>query len=182
MPNHRKGVCISLFLRATPTGVAIRGAIFITAKMTPKLEKSWLQWRLHRRWQNAIRVCGVPYLAPLEREVGGCKISVDGYCFGKWLSTAIFHFKPYKITENERENERKQNPCLLVLVKNPSFSNPSFPESTSPRAAGSRTLVVQNAVWRKRKKEGEEEEKKEGDEEQRRRRRRVRNLFKKMKF
>ena len=55
----------------------------------------------------------------------------------------IFHFKPYKTTENERENERKLNPCLLVLVKNPSFSNPSFPESTGPRAAESRTVVVQ---------------------------------------
>ena len=67
----------------------------------------------------------------------GFKIAVDGYCFGQRLSTAIFHFKPYKTTKNERENERKLNICLLVLVKNPSFSNPNFPESTGPRATGS---------------------------------------------
>ena len=85
----------------------------------------------------------MPYLAHLEREGRGCKIVVDGYCFGQRLLTAIFHFKPYKTTENERENERKLNPCLLVLVKNPNFSNPSFPESTSLRATGSRTVVVQ---------------------------------------
>ena len=58
-------------------------------------------------WQNDIRVCGVSYLAPLEREDWRYKIAVDGHCFRQWLSTVIFHFKPYKITENERENEQK---------------------------------------------------------------------------
>ena len=72
----------------------------------------------------------------------------------------IFHFKPYKTTENERENERKLNPCLLVLVKNPSFSNPSFPESTGPRAAESRTVVVQKPFGGRGRKKGEK--KKEG--------------------
>ena len=39
-----------LFLRATPTGVVIRGVIPITAKMTPQQQKI----RLQRWWQNAI--------------------------------------------------------------------------------------------------------------------------------
>ena len=69
----------------------------------------------------------MPYLAPLEREDWGCKIAVDGHCFGQRLSTAIFNFKPHKNTENDRENEQKQNPCLLVLVKNPSFSVAQLP-------------------------------------------------------
>ena len=67
--------------------------------------------------QNVIRVCGVPYLATLEREGRGCKIAVDGYCFGQRLSTAIFHFKSYKIIENHSKNELTLNHCLLVFKK-----------------------------------------------------------------
>ena len=47
----------------------------------------------------------------------GCKIAVDGYCFGQRLSTAIFHFNSYKITENQREKELTLNPCLMVFWK-----------------------------------------------------------------
>ena len=72
-------------LRATPTGVAIRGVISVTAKMTPKSLKTMLQRRWHRRWQNAIRGVGVPYLATMEIEAGGCKIAVDGSCASQRL-------------------------------------------------------------------------------------------------
>ena len=57
------------------------------------------------------------YLATLERELGGCKIVVDGYCFGQRLSTAIFHFNSYKITENQRGKELTLNYCLLGCWK-----------------------------------------------------------------
>ena len=73
------------YLRATPTGVGIRGAISITAKMAPKASKTLLQRRRHRRWQNAIFDFEVPYLAPLERDEEGCKIAVmalNGYFNG----------------------------------------------------------------------------------------------------
>ena len=71
---------------------------------------------------------------------------------------------PIKLQRMKGKMNENKNPCLLVLVKNPSFSNLSFPESTGPRAAGSQTLVVQNAIWRKRKKEGEEEERREEED------------------
>ena len=98
----------------------------------------------------------MPYLALLEREDLGCKIAVDGHCFGQRLSTAIFHFKPYKITENERENDKPKILAFLVLVKNLNFSNLSFPESTGPtfKQQEAELVVQQNAVWRKRKKQG----------------------------
>ena len=63
-------------VRATPTGVGIRGAISITAKMAPESSKTLLQRRRHRMWQNAIFDFEVPYLAPLERGEEGCKIAV----------------------------------------------------------------------------------------------------------
>ena len=95
----------------------------------------------------------------------GCKIAVDGYCFGQRLSTAIFHFNSYKIIENQRENQAYLKSLPSGILKNPSFLNPSFPESsTSPCVAGSLTLFVQNAVWRKRKKKGEEEERREEED------------------
>ena len=85
----------------------------------------------------------MPYLATLEREVRGCKIVVDGYCYGQRLSTVIFHFNSYKITENQRENQAYLKSLPSGVLKNPNSLNPSFPESsTGPRAAGSRTLVV----------------------------------------
>ena len=68
------------------------------------------------------------YLTTLERELRGCKIVVDGYCFGQRLSTAIFHFNFYKITENQRGKELTLNPCLLVFWKTLSSLNPTFPE------------------------------------------------------
>ena len=49
----------------------------------------------------------------------GWKIAVDGYCLGQRLSTAIFHFKPYKITVTERKNEGKYEPCFLVQTEKP---------------------------------------------------------------
>ena len=51
-------------IRATSMGVAIRGAIPITAKMTPQRQIIKLQWR----WQNAIQGFEVTYLTTLERE------------------------------------------------------------------------------------------------------------------
>ena len=56
------------------------------------------------------------------------KIVVDGYCFGQQLSTTIFHFNFYKITENQRENKLTLNPCLLVFWKTLASLNPNFPE------------------------------------------------------
>ena len=66
-------------------GVAIGGAIPITAKMTPQRQKIRLQRRWHQRWQNVIKGFGVAYLATLERELRGCKIAVGGYCSSQWL-------------------------------------------------------------------------------------------------
>ena len=60
-------------------GVAIRGAIPITAKMAPQRQIIKLQWRWHKRWQNDIQGFGVAYLVTLEREWRGCKIVVGGY-------------------------------------------------------------------------------------------------------
>ena len=77
-------------VRATPTGVAIRGVIPVTAKMAPKSPKTMLQQRWHRRWQNAIHGVGVPYLATLERDAGGCKIVVDGSCASQQLSQRLY--------------------------------------------------------------------------------------------
>ena len=99
-------------LRATPTGVAIKGFILITAKMAPKSQKLSLQWRLHQRWQNIIRDFGVPYLATLERDLRGCKIVVDGSYASQRLSTAILYFNFYKNTEIQRENELTLKSCL----------------------------------------------------------------------
>ena len=66
-------------------GVAIRGTIPITAKMAPQRQIIKLQWRWHKRWQNAIQGFGVAYLATLEREWRGCKIAVGGYCSSQRL-------------------------------------------------------------------------------------------------
>ena len=78
------------FVRVTPTGVAIRGAITVPAKMAPKSPKTMLQLRWHRRWQNAIGDVGVPYLATLERDLGGCKIPVDSSCASQRLSQRLY--------------------------------------------------------------------------------------------
>ena len=78
----------------------------------------------------------MPYLAPLERETRGCKIAVEGYCLGQRLSTAIFNFKPYKITVSEGRMKENTSLAFWCKLKNPSFSNPSYPESSSARAAG----------------------------------------------
>ena len=60
-------------------GVAIRGVILITVKMEPQRQIIKLQWRWHKKWQNAIQGFGVAYLVTLERELRGCKIAVGGY-------------------------------------------------------------------------------------------------------
>ena len=73
-------------IRATPTRVAIRGVIPITAKMIPQRQKIRFQWR----WQNIIKSFGVTYLATLEREWRGCKIAVGGYC-----SSQRLYYIPY---------------------------------------------------------------------------------------
>ena len=80
----------SLRVRATPTGVAIRGAITVTAKMAPKSPKTMLQWRWHRRWRNVIGDVGVPYLVTLERNPGGCKRAVDSSCASQRLSQRLY--------------------------------------------------------------------------------------------
>ena len=67
-------------IRATPTGVAIKDVISITAKMTSQRQKIRLQWRWHQRWQNAIQGSGMTYLVTFEREWRGCKIAVGDYC------------------------------------------------------------------------------------------------------
>ena len=71
-------------------GVAIRGAISITAKMAPQRQIIKLQWRWYKGWQNAIQGFGVAYLTTLEREWKGCKIAVSGYC-----SSQRLYFIPY---------------------------------------------------------------------------------------
>ena len=71
--------------------VVIRGAILVTAKMAPKSQKTMLQRRWHRRWQNVIRDFGVPYLATLERGAEGCKIAVDGSCASQRLSQRLYY-------------------------------------------------------------------------------------------
>ena len=71
-------------------GVCIRGAISVTAKMTPKSPKTMLQRIWHRRWQNVICDFEVPYLAPLERDAEGCKITVDGSCASQRLSQRLY--------------------------------------------------------------------------------------------
>ena len=68
------------------------------------------------------------YLVTLERELRGCKIVIDVYCFGQRLSTAIFHFNFYKITENQRGNKLTLNPYLMVFWKTLVSLNLSFPE------------------------------------------------------
>ena len=70
--------------------VAIRGVIPITAKMAPQRKIIKLQWRWHKRWQNAIQGFGVVYLATLKREWRGCKIAVGGYC-----SSQLIYFIQY---------------------------------------------------------------------------------------
>ena len=71
-------------------GVAIRGAIPITAKMAPQQLKIMLQWRWHQRWQNAIPGFGVPYLATLEREMKGCKMAVSDFCSSQQLYFILY--------------------------------------------------------------------------------------------
>ena len=71
-------------------GVAIRGAIPITAKMAPQQLKIILQWRCHQRWQNAIPGIGVPYLAILEREMRGCKMAVSDFCSSQQLYFILY--------------------------------------------------------------------------------------------
>ena len=79
-------------------GVAIRGTIPITAKMAPQRQIIKLQWRWHKRWQNAIQGFGMSYLATLEREWRGCKIAVgatfplNGYIFIPYLASLIIFF------------------------------------------------------------------------------------------
>ena len=70
--------------------VAIRGVIPITAKMAPQQLKIMLQWRWHQRWQNAIPGFGVPYLATLEREMRGCKMTVSDFCFSQQLYSILY--------------------------------------------------------------------------------------------
>ena len=71
-------------------GVAIKGVIPITAKMAPQRQIIKLQWRWHKRWQNAIQGFGVTYLATLERKKRGCKIAVGGYCSSQRLYSTRF--------------------------------------------------------------------------------------------
>ena len=71
-------------------GVAIKGVIPITAKMTPQQLKIMLQWRWYQRWQNAIPGFGVPYLATLEREMRDCKMAVNDYCSSQQLYSILY--------------------------------------------------------------------------------------------
>ena len=71
-------------------GVAIRGVIPVTVKITPKSQKTMLQRRWHRMWQNAIRDVGVSYLVTLERDAGECKIAVDGSYASQRLSQRLY--------------------------------------------------------------------------------------------
>ena len=71
-------------------GVAIKGAILITAKMAPQRQKIKIQWKWHQRCQNANQGFGVAYLTTLEREWRGCKIAIGGYCTSQRL-----YFIPY---------------------------------------------------------------------------------------
>ena len=89
-------------IRATPTGVAIRGTIPITSKMASQQLKIMLQWRWYQRWQNVIPGFGVSYLTTLEREMRGCKMTVNDYCSSQQLyfilyltSLIIFFNKKY---------------------------------------------------------------------------------------
>ena len=79
-------------------GVAIRGVILITVKMTPQKQKIRLQWRWHQRWQNTIKGFRIPYLTILEKELRGCKIAIgatvplNGYIFIPYLASLIIFF------------------------------------------------------------------------------------------
>ena len=66
-------------------GVAIRDVILITVKIAPQRQIIKLQWRWHKRCQNAIQDFGVGYLVTLEREWRGCKIAIGGYCSSQRL-------------------------------------------------------------------------------------------------
>ena len=66
-------------------GVAIKGVILITVKMTPQRQMIKLQWRWHKSWQNVIQGFGVTYLTTLKREWRGYKIAVGGYCSSQRL-------------------------------------------------------------------------------------------------
>ena len=142
-------------VRATPTGVAIRGAIPVTAKMAPWKPKTMLQRRWHRRWQNVIRDVGVPYLATMERDVGECKIAVDGSCASQRLSQRLYSFfKFYKNTQIQREKELTLQICLRN--PNPSSSSNVFSLNTSSNPSPYRNFRVsgRRKGGRGRKKEG----------------------------
>ena len=99
-----------LTFRATPTGVAIRGDIPITAKMTPQQQNI----RLQRRWQNAIRGFWVAYLTTLKRELRGCKIAVGGYCSSQQL---YFIQISIKIQRSKGERNLPKNRFMYCFLE-----------------------------------------------------------------
>ena len=80
--------------------------------MALKSPKTMLQRRWHRRWQNAIRDVGVPYLATLERDAGGCKIAVDGSCASQRLSQLLYPISISIKTQRFKGEMSLPNPCL----------------------------------------------------------------------
>ena len=71
-------------------GVVIRGTIPITVKMALQQLKIMLQWRWYQKWQNAILGFRMPYLTTLEREMRGCKMAVNDYCFSQQLYFILY--------------------------------------------------------------------------------------------
>ena len=150
----RRGAVYRL-VRATPTGVAIKGAIPVTAKMAPKSLKAMLQWRWHRRWQNAIRDVGVPYLATLKRDAGGCKIAVDGSCASQRLSQRLYPISISIKTQRFKGEMSLSNPCLRNPRTEQTLASLKYCPNPSPYCR------VEREEEEERKKEEEEERKKE---------------------
>ena len=97
----------------------------------------------------------MPYLAPLEREDWGCKIAVDGHCFGQRLYLISNPIKIQRMTGKMNKNKILAFWCFRKTL---AFRPLNFPESTGPRA-GSRTRCAAERYLKKKEERREEEEK-----------------------
>ena len=142
-------------------GVAIRGVIPVSVKMTSKSSKTMLQRRWHRRWQNAIRDVGVPYLTTLERDARGCKIVVDGSCASQRLSQRLYLISTFIKTQRFKGEMSLPNLCRPNPRTEQTPASLKYCLNPSPCCR-----CVEREEEEERKKEEEEEERKKEEKSQ----------------
>ena len=98
----------------------------------------------------------MPYLTTLERDVGGCKIAVDGSCASQRLSQRLYPISIFIKTQRFKGEMSLPNPCLRNPRTEQTPASLKYCPNPSPCCR-----CAEREEEEERKKEEEEERKKE---------------------